>query len=287
MTARLAVVGDVHLRFDDEDVRRFNAAGYDLVLFVGDLAGYSHRRGLGVARTIARLTCPAVVLPGNHDGVHPAQLGAEVAGIGSLSDALSAVQARRVEELRRALGAVPLVGYTVVEHRGGAVDLSLVCARPHSMGGPGLAFARYLGNAHGVATLEQSAARLRELIDGAGSDRLVVLAHNGPTGLGSRRSDIWGCDFRRQEGDFGDPDLRDALDHARRCGRRVVAVLAGHMHHRLRGGGARRWCVERDGTLFVNAARVPRIFERDGRLVRHHVAVEIDADGARAREVLW
>jgi hypothetical protein len=26
---------------------------------------------------------------------------------------------------------------------------------------------------------------------------------------------IWGCDFRPTDGDFGDPDLRIAIDHAR------------------------------------------------------------------------
>jgi hypothetical protein len=29
------------------------------------------------------------------------------------------------------------------------------------------------------------------------------------------------------------------------------------MHHELQGGGKRRWLVRRDGTAYVNAARVP------------------------------
>ncbi len=28
------------------------------------------------------------------------------------------------------------------------------------------------------------------------SDTLIFLAHNGPTGLGGQKDDIWGCDFR-------------------------------------------------------------------------------------------
>jgi hypothetical protein len=54
------------------------------------------------------------------------------------------------------------------------------------------------------------------------------------------------------------------------------------MHHALRGGGTRRWLLERDGTLVVNAARVPRV-RRDG--ARHHVCVTIDGARAQASEI--
>ena len=59
----------------------------------------------------------------------------------------------------------------------------------------------------------------------------------------------------------------------------MLAVVAGHMHHRLKGGGERRWLVERAGVLYVNAARVPRI-DGDGR--RYHVRLETDGETARA-----
>jgi hypothetical protein len=58
------------------------------------------------------------------------------------------------------------------------------------------------------------------------------------------------------------------------------------MHHHVKGGGSRPMAVERDGVTYVNAARVPRIFERDGRTLRHHVCLEIDGDRASATEVL-
>ena len=114
----------------------------------------------------------------------------------------------------------------------------------------------------------------------------LFLAHNGPSGLGSGRADIWGCDFKKDEGDFGDEDLRLAVDHAQSSGKRVLAVLAGHMHHAIKGGGERRWQIERDGVLYVNAARVPRIFEHEGRHVRHHIAITLSEQGARAEPVL-
>ena len=115
---------------------------------------------------------------------------------------------------------------------------------------------------------------------------MIFLAHNGPTGLGTSRSDLWGCDFRREEGDFGDEDLALAITYARELGKRVLAVVAGHMHHRLRGGGKRRWYERKDGILYVNAARVPRIFEELGHAYHHHVDLTIDGDEVEAIEVL-
>jgi uncharacterized protein (TIGR04168 family) len=109
-----------------------------------------------------------------------------------------------------------------------------------------------------------------------------VLAHNGPAGLGVSRRDIFGCDFRREEGDHGDPDLGEALARARARGAPIAAVVAGHMHHALRGGGTRRWLASIDGVCVVNAARVPRA-RRDG--TRHHVCLTLDGTRAEATEV--
>ncbi|HKU42217.1 MAG TPA: metallophosphoesterase, partial [Polyangiales bacterium] len=75
---RIAVIGDVHLAWDARDVAALDAAAYDLLLFVGDLAGYGAEGGVRVARSIAELRTPALVLPGNHDAVTTLQLGAEV-----------------------------------------------------------------------------------------------------------------------------------------------------------------------------------------------------------------
>ena len=58
---RLALVGDVHQLWDGRDSRALDAAGYDLVLFVGDLAGYGVASVLPVARAIAQLRTEALV----------------------------------------------------------------------------------------------------------------------------------------------------------------------------------------------------------------------------------
>lgn len=284
---RIAVLGDVHLCWNDADTEYFNnGSSYDLILFVGDVAGYSHRRALATHRSIARVQSPKLLMPGNHDGVHVAQLIAEVLGAPRLSDLLHGVQRRRCAGLRETHGEGVLVGYTTHLYRHADGHFAVLTARPHSMGGTRLAFRRHLRRQFGVDSLEDSARRLREMVDRCEADSLLFFSHNGPTGLGARRSDIWGCDFRPQEGDFGDEDLRQAIDYAKSLGKRVLAVVAGHMHHAVKGGGQRPWLVEEDGTLYVNAARVPRIFEKDGRTVHHHVRIEISGGDVIANEIL-
>ena len=67
----------------------------------------------------------------------------------------------------------------------------------------------------GCASFEESAARTSEAIEAADAeDAVVVVAHNGPTGLGSSHWSICGKDFVKEGGDFGDLDLRLALDAA-------------------------------------------------------------------------
>ena len=272
------MVGDIHGRWDAEDVRLLDEAGYDGVLVVGDLAGLRFGPAERVARSLATLRTPTVFVPGNHDGANALHLLGAVTGQPLLGRPFDAAFGRNLQTLREAVGPHALGAYS--RHRFG--DLTVIAARPHSMGGPTLSFADHLQATWGVGSLDASAARLQALVDGAETERLVFVAHNGPTGLGSTRSSPWGCDFRAAEGDWGDPDLETAITYAKRAGRRVLAVCAGHMHRKLRGGGQRTWRTEQDGTLYLNAAEVPRI-RKDGR--RHHVRLELHADHATAEDV--
>ena len=283
---RIAVVGDVHLCWNAADVAYFNDSSYDLIVFVGDVATYNHRRSIATLRSIAELRPPTLFVPGNHDGVHLMQLASEVFGWSRVSDLLAPTQRRRCAELRDSLGRLPVAAYSLHRLSAPGTELTLLTGRPHSMGGTRLAFRRYLQTEFGVSSLADSARKLEEMVDRSPTETVIFVAHNGPTGLGPSRSDIWGCDFRREEGDFGDPDLRQAIDYAKGRGKRVLAVVAGHMHHRLKGGGHRRWLVEEDGTLYVNVARVPRTFERDGRRLHHHVRLEIEGASVAVTEQL-
>jgi uncharacterized protein (TIGR04168 family) len=280
---KLAVIGDIHLAWSQTDTDYFNASDHEALLFVGDIYNYSLQRGLRAAAELANLEKPALLVPGNHDAVHPAQLAAEITRRTSLIRITAIGHAQRVRELREAVGGVQVGGYSV--HHVGS-DTDVIVGRPHAMGGSSISFAPHLADAYGVRSLEDSVQKLRRCVDESSAARVLFLAHNGPTGLGSARNDLWGCDFRRDEGDFGDEDLRIAIDYARERGKCVLAVIAGHMHHRLRGGGKRTWSERKDGVLYVNAARVPRIFEERGHVLHHHVDLTIENDEAEAVEVL-
>lgn len=66
---------------------------------------------------------------------------------------------------------------------------------------------------------------------------LLVMAHAGPAGLGSKRHNINGVDWKEGEGDWGDVDLAAAVKELAAAGRPPAAVVCGHMHHELRGEG--------------------------------------------------
>ncbi|WP_423822838.1 metallophosphoesterase [Salinisphaera sp. SPP-AMP-43] len=276
---QIGVIGDIHGAWDDIDTAFFNAAGYDALLFVGDFARIAHSRP--VARRLASLQVPAWAIPGNHDAINLAQLIAEIKNRPLATRWGALGMQRRVARLARDLGSITLGGYS--RHRL-APGLGLIIARPHAMGGDRLYFRPYLKRAFGIASLTESRDRLCALIDTAPRD-LIVLAHNGPAGLGTTADAPFGCDFDPELGDFGDRDLAEAIAHARATGHRVRAVFAGHMHHQSKHSGEwRQTAARRDETLYINAARVPRI-EADGRR-RHHIRLQIDAEQCRA-ETIW
>lgn len=275
---RIAVIGDIHGLWSDEDVRAIDARGYAGVLVVGDVAGFRFSTTQALVRRLARLETPLFLMPGNHDGVTGLAMAGHALGQRQLSEVGAEKLRGRMEALRTVLGRHVLAGFSA--HRLGAV--SVIAGRPHSMGGPVLSFPRAMQGAWGVATMQESAAAIRRAVDAAPTRDVIFLAHNGPEGLGARATDIWGCDFRRGGGDWGDPDLTAGIAYARSRGLRVLAVVAGHMHRHVKGGGERVAMVrDEEDTLYVNAAEVPRA--RDG--ARHHVELVIEGGRATARDL--
>jgi uncharacterized protein (TIGR04168 family) len=281
---KLAIIGDVHSCWVEADNDFFNASDYDTVLFVGDLPSFVG--SLPTARRISGLHKTAFLIPGNHDATSALQFAAELKQKKRLAALLGAGHAVREAQLRAALGGVKLVAYSVETISFDGKPLGIVAGRPYSMGGDRIYFERHLRQQYGVKSFGDSVAKFRTLIDATPRD-ILFLSHNGPAGLGNARDDIWGCDFSRNGGDFGDPDLRDAIAYAVAQGKRVHAVIGGHMHHRLKKGGRRKyWQVTRDGVLYINAARVLRIRRNEPGKPRHHIALTISEQGARA-EALW
>lgn len=275
---KLAVVGDIHGFWDSRDTAFFNDSDYDGVLFVGDFARWTN--DLPVARMLARLTRPAWAIPGNHDAVSAPQLLAEIKNRRLVRTLTCLGMRRRVRKLAEALAPVRLNGFSL-----DALDdgLGLLTARPHAMGPDRFYYRGYLKRHFGIADFAASGQRLKALVEEA-PQRLIILAHNGPSGLGDAVDAPFGSDFNPDYGDFGDPDLRAAIDHAHDTGRQVLAVVAGHMHHRNHKTGAVRstWARE-GGTLHINAARVPRM-KRDGSR-RHHIALHVAGAAVSAENV--
>jgi uncharacterized protein (TIGR04168 family) len=278
--AKVALIGDLHSSWDAADTKYFNASDYELLLFTGDLGSRGPERGVEVARSLSRLVRPTLVMLGNNDADEHARISAELS-----------YQQGRARLLHGAVswrpGVVGVRACGLDAHRFtvGELDLTVIAGRPFAMGNSELSSPDALRASYGVGSSAECSARLKALVDRAETQHLIFLAHNGPRGFGTEPDAPWGRDFHPDAGDWGDADLAEAVEHARASGRRVLAVVAGHMHWRLRTGGERRWQTERHGVLYVNAARVPRIVRAEERRLHHHVALELTSKGARAREV--
>ncbi len=284
---QLGLIGDIHTDFDAFDVTSLNASDYDYLLCTGDLGHYKEREGLDSAEMVAQLQKPTFLVFGNHDTVPLPQLLAEIKGPALLRRATAHGHVERIANWTRALGSVQVGGYTSHLLTAETSAITLITGRPLTFGGPRLSCAHALSEVYGVASLADSAEKMKQLVDSAETDDLIFLSHNGPTGLGDTPDAIWGCDFSDEWGDFGDPDLREAIDYAQESGKRVRAVIGGHMHHDWRTGGERQWLVEQDGIAYINAARVPRIFEQDSQLAHHHVRLVIDAETVQVSAEVW
>lgn len=286
---KIAVIGDIHTGFDLKDTELLNSSEYHLILFTGDLPGRSHRQTVRIAKIMSHLKKPAVMIAGNHDATSVKHLLGEITGDRFLKQSDSSSQFARVEELRKALGPVRLSAYECIDLKnftGVDTEYKLITGRPHSMGGPGIAFLPYMSDAYGVESEKDSAGKTAEAA--VPGSRLLILAHNGPAGLGSNRDDLFGADFKAEAGDHGDRDLTEAISQMKQKGCHISAVIAGHMHHALRGGGKRKWLKKEDHTTYINAARVPRIIKKSASTARHHVRICIANQGeAEVEQVFW
>ena len=214
-------------------------------------------------------------MPGNNDAHHLPQIAAEFTLPRGISGFLAAASGDHA--------VVRMCGYSAHQVGTGVDALTVLAGRPCAMGGDEFSFAEQIARVHGVSDMQQSRERLRELVDQAQSP-LLILAHNGPTGLGEKSNDMFGRDFHPDAGDWGDSDTRDLIDYALSTGNTVRAVVAGHMHQATHDGG-RPWMLEKNGVLYINAARVPRIFATKVCQVRYHIALDIDGDNVTATEV--
>jgi len=246
---RIAVVGDVHDQWSDDDGIALEHLQIDLVLLVGDFGN----EAVPVVRSIAQLNRPKAVILGNHDAWYSATPW------GRKKCPYDRCREDRVQQQLDLLG-VTHVGYGQLDFPG--LGLSVVGGRPFSWGGSDWTCADFYRQRYGITDFQASAARIQQAIDASSQDTVIFIGHCGPTGLGNAAEAPCGRDWKPLGGDFGDPDLRQAITYAQHQGKRVPLVTFGHMHHRLRHTQARerqRLTIDPHPTIYLNAASVPRV----------------------------
>ena len=252
---RLAIAGDLHGQWDGLDAEVLQQLAPDALLVVGDLADGDVR----LPRRLRELTLPVACILGNHDAARDAS-------------------GRTLARMEQALGELHC-GWSL--RLLDAPGLAVVGARPGSAGG-GYYLSAAVKAHWGELSVFESAARISAAAASAPADLpLVLLAHCGPSGLGSGAADPCGRDWKRPACDWGDQDLQEAIVRIRKQ-RPLPLVVFGHMHHRLRHGAGERRSLHQDrqGTVYLNAACVPRHgLGPEGQPIRHFSWVELGSDG--------
>ncbi|MED6146459.1 hypothetical protein PIB30_034571 [Stylosanthes scabra] len=243
-TVRIAVVGDVHDCWNlEEDSKALEFLQPDLVLFTGDFGD----ENVEVVQSVANLEFPKAVILGNHDSWFTKQFS------GSEKD--------NVQLQLECLGEEH-VAYQRLDFP--MIKVSVVGGRPFSCGGKALFPKKLLTARYGIKDMDGSARRILKAANGTPEDHfLILLAHNGPTGLGSAANDICGKDWEfKGNGDHGDPDLAQAISMIKENNQVFIPlVVFGHMHKELAyGKGLRKMVVVgTDNTIYLNGAVVPRV----------------------------
>ena len=259
----IAIAGDLHGLWDSLDEAILQRLAPDAVLLVGDLGEGDDR----MSRRISRLPHPVACVLGNHDA------GRDPTG-------------HVLQRQLRLLGSVHCGwGMRWLEPPG----LAVVGGRPASSGG-GYALSAAVRATWGNVSLAASVHRMSSAAAEVSPETpLVLLAHAGPSGLGSRANDICGRDWKRPACDWGDQDLAAAIVRIR-CQRPLPLVVFGHMHHRLKRGPGQRqaFLQDRYGTAYLNAAAVPRHHhDNDGCPLRHFAMVQLDSSQVLRVSQCW
>lgn len=271
----IAVVGDVHDLWDAEDEVALRHLGVDLVLLVGDFGN----EAVDLVKTIAQLNLPKAVILGNHDAWFTATAWGR--GLRGLDDT------DRVQQQLDLLGDAH-VGFGKLDFP--QLGLSVVGGRPFSWGGPEWKNKTFYRQRYEVEGFEASTARIMSAVAETAHNTLIFIGHTGPFGLGNQPESPCGRDWNPIGGDYGDPDFADAIAQSRVLGKQIPLVTFGHMHHQLRHTKDRlRQAIATDelGTVYLNAARVPRIQTTEAGRKRTFSRVKLEAGAVTQVDQVW
>lgn len=272
---KIAVVGDVHDAWEAEDEVALSRLGVDLVLFVGDFGNES----VEVVRAIASLDIPKAAILGNHDAWYSASEW------GRKRCPYDREKEDRVQQQLDLLGACH-VGYGKLDFP--ELNLSVVGSRPFSWGGEVWKNSDFYQKRFGVKNFDESTARIVAAAQSATYETIIFLGHNGPLGLGDRASDPCGKDWEPIGGDYGDVDFHSAIAQSRAGGKVIPLVTFGHMHHWLRHSDLPRRAIHvAEGTVYLNAASVPRIMQEESDRLRNFSIVSLQAGVVSEISLVW
>ncbi|KHN22094.1 hypothetical protein glysoja_033408 [Glycine soja] len=246
---RIAVVGDVHDCWNlEQDSKALELLQPDLVLFTGKFHCDFGEENLEVIKSVVNLEFAKAVILGNHDAWFTKQFS-------------GSKEKDKVQLQLECLGKEH-VAYQRSDFP--QIKVSVVGGRPFSIGGKPMFRKKLLLARYGVKDMDESAKRIQKAALGTPEDHfLILLAHNGPTGLGSDSNDICGKDWEFEgDGDHGDPDLAQAISLLKENNQiSIPLVVFGHMHKELAyGNGFRKMIVVgADNTIYLNGAIVPRV----------------------------
>ncbi|NJK66122.1 MAG: TIGR04168 family protein [Microcoleus sp. CSU_2_2] len=274
---KIAVVGDVHDRWEPEDGEALKRLGVDLVLFVGDFGNES----VEVVRAIAELDIPKAAVFGNHDAWYTAT------DWGRSQCPYDRTQEDWVKQQLDLMGEAH-VGYGKRDFP--ELDITVVGSRPFTWGGSEWKYADFYRDWFGVESFEESARLIAGAAAEADCENVIFLGHTGPTGLGEAPEDLCGRDWKPLGGDFGDPDFAEAIDRTRNRGKHVPLVTFGHMHHKLRHTKQelrKSLSVSEEGTVYLNAASVPRIVDTERSKLRNFSIVLLESGVVSEVSLIW
>ena len=283
---KIAIIGDVHGFWNERDTEYFNSSDYDYILFTGDFRSYTESES-SVAKRISTITKKSFVIPGNTDTSNLFQMAGEIFQNNFLIKGFQLNQNKKLERMKHSLDKIQLSAYETHTLSTEISNLNLIVLRPFAMG-VNLSYAPILKKRFGIESLQDSKDRCKQIIDESKEEAIIFLGHNGPFGLGSEPNSLWSSDFTKEPLDWGDSDYRFAIDYAKSKGNKVLAAIAGHMHHRVKHKNLERnWLTQIENTNYINAAKVPRIFKRDDKTLHHHIELIINEDlKTTVREIL-
>ncbi len=275
---KIAVIGDVHDLWEEDDNLALYRLGVDLALFVGDFGDES----VEIVRLVAGLELPKAVVLGNHDAWYSAS------SWGRQKTPYDRNLEDRVQQQLDLLGASH-VGYDKLDFS--QFQLAVVGGRPFSWGGSEWKNGHFLNSRYKIDSFQESTDLIVKNVRETTAETIIFLGHNGPFGLGTEPHDICGRDWQLIREDYGDHDFQDAIDTTRNLGKRIPLVTFGHMHHNLRHNNnrLRTRVVENklEGTVYLNAACVPRIIKVGSQKRRNFSIVSLTEGKVTDIDLVW